>query len=620
MCGPCQTIVDVSHCGKHQLDLHLQKTKCKKNRSLMSTLKPIEQNTLMQPLLRNIQRAEIIFAATIAKQDLAMSKAPKLVLSNKHMYIDSQIAKDMSESRTKATCIIKNVMSPVFLNNLVKELKMNKFGLLVDETTTIDTKSVICLRVRFFDVTVQSCFLALIQYEDGTAEGLFNTIKSFLDKHGIPLTNISSFCSDGANVVSGANNSVMSRLKEINPHLLVMKCLSHTANLIASHACDELPEVLTRFMNGICNYFSNSSKRRRKFESLQESFNVPLHKLISKSKTRWLSTEHCVNRILEQWEPLKAFFLIEYGDTNEELNFLLDHLKSRTTYSYLLFLKQALAQINRFNLIFQSSGCQIQNMVKESQNLFLFFASQVVKTSYLKANQHNLSNINFNNEDCLLGPNHIDIPSEVSSYMNLNNMDPANVMSLKSNCRKFIIRVCKELLDRLPIFDQNGVLSVLDLHVAMSDYSNIVPVMYRFPNVIDKSPADQLAIEWRMMKLNNDFDASDDTLAFWSSVINYKGATGTPAYPNICKLIKHLLTLPFGTAEVERDFSLLSIIKNKLRNCLKIETVDALLRVRENVPYDMNLFEPCEMMFTNFNSAMYRKKKDDSEVNSSNRN
>jgi hypothetical protein len=122
-----------------------------------------------------------------------------------------------------------------------------------------------------------------MSYEDGTAEGLFNTIKAFFDKHSIPLTNITSFCSDGANVVSGVNNSVMTRLKELNPNLFVVKCLSHTANLIATHACEELPEQLTRFMNGICNYFSNSSKRRKQFEALQASFNVPLHQLINVS-------------------------------------------------------------------------------------------------------------------------------------------------------------------------------------------------------------------------------------------------------------------------------------------------------------------------------------------------
>lgn len=105
-----------------------------------------------------------------------MNKASQLIISNRYMFVDSQIAQDMSESRAKATAIIKNVISPVYLEELVQLLRVNKFGLLVDETTTIDTKSVMGLRVRFFDSRLQSCFLKLLAYEDGTADGLFTVV------------------------------------------------------------------------------------------------------------------------------------------------------------------------------------------------------------------------------------------------------------------------------------------------------------------------------------------------------------------------------------------------------------------------------------------------------------
>jgi hypothetical protein len=95
---------------------------------------------------------------------------------------------------------------------------------------------------------------------------------------------------------------------------------------------------------------------------------------------------------------------------------------------------------------------------------------------------------------------------------------------------------------------------------------------------------------------------------FWSTIINHKSADGHALYPLITKVIRYVLSFGFGTAEVERDFSLLSIIKTKLRNRLKIETVDALMRVRENIPNDLNLFEPGEKMFALFNSQMYNKK------------
>jgi hypothetical protein len=79
-------------------------------------------------------------------------------------------------------------------------------------------------------------------------------------------------------------------------------------------------------------------------------------------------------------------------------------------------------------------------------------------------------------------------------------------------------------------------------------------------------------------------------------------------YPCIGRVIRHVLALPYGTAGVERDFSLVNIIKNKLRNKLNTDTLEALLRVREFIPKKFSSFEPTERMFSLMNSAIYKKK------------
>ena len=48
------------------------------------------------------------------------------------------------------------------------------------------------------------------------------------------------------------------------------------------------------------------------------------------------------------------------------------------------------------------------------------------------------------------------------------------------------------------------------------------------------------------------------------------------------------MALGVSTAGVERDFSILNIIKNKMRNRLKTSTVESLMRVRESVPADIS--------------------------------
>ena len=66
-------------------------------------------------------------------------------------------------------------------------------------------------------------------------------------------------------------------------------------------------------------------------------------------------------------------------------------------------------------------------------------------------------------------------------------------------------------------------------------------------------------------------------------------------------MIKLIIILPFGTASVERDFSIVSIIKNKLRNRLDTTTLDALVRAREFHPNDILNFIPTQEMYNLFN-------------------
>lgn len=64
-----------------------------------------------------------------------------------------------------------------------------------------------------------------------------------------------------------------------------------------------------------------------------------------------------------------------------------------------------------------------------------------------------------------------------------------------------------------------------------------------------------------------------------------------------------MLCLPFSNAIVERAFSIMNIIKNKLRNKMAVKTTDAILRVRFNMPQGGCVnFQPTKDMLKKFNS------------------
>ncbi|KYN18236.1 hypothetical protein ALC57_09483 [Trachymyrmex cornetzi] len=83
-------------------------------------------------------------------------------------------------------------------------------------------------------------------------------------------------------------------------------------------------------------------------------------------------------------------------------------------------------------------------------------------------------------------------------------------------------------------------------------------------------------------------------------------AGGHKRFGHISKLVLALMSLPFSNASVERTFSIINIIKDKLRNRMSVETADTILRIRSNLPNGCIAFEPTEDMLNKFNSeTMY---------------
>ncbi|TGZ35073.1 Uncharacterized protein DBV15_08978 [Temnothorax longispinosus] len=63
-----------------------------------------------------------------------------------------------------------------------------------------------------------------------------------------------------------------------------------------------------------------------------------------------------------------------------------------------------------------------------------------------------------------------------------------------------------------------------------------------------------------------------------------------------------MLCLPFSNAVVERAFSIMNVIKNKLRNRMAVKTADAIMRIRFNMPQGCKNFQPTINMLKKFNS------------------
>ena len=141
-----------------------------------------------------------------------------------------------------------------------------------------------------------------------SAENIFDALLEAFTEDCIPWSNVLCFCSDGANVMRGRNNSVMTRIVTKQPLAYAMYCSCHILALCASKAATRFDDELQNLQVDIAYHFENSLKRYAALEEAQVRFSLPKHRMVKPAITRWLALEQSINRVLEQWRALKKFF------------------------------------------------------------------------------------------------------------------------------------------------------------------------------------------------------------------------------------------------------------------------------------------------------------------------
>ena len=119
--------------------------------------------------------------------------------------------------------------------------------------------------VRYFDKSVLGVVdrpLTTVVVEDGSALGLYASLKILLEKRGIPMQTISSLGGDNCLSTMRIKNDFQKLLKDDLPFLFVMGCVSHSFAMCANHAVTILLSYLKGFLEDLTFYFSRSSKRK----------------------------------------------------------------------------------------------------------------------------------------------------------------------------------------------------------------------------------------------------------------------------------------------------------------------------------------------------------------------
>ena len=116
------------------------------------------------------------------------------------------------------------------------------------------------------------------------------------------------FCSDTCNLMFGENHSVYTLLQEAISDFEALKCGDHIAHLCARDGVRILPHIFERICHLVYDYIYGSSKRVRKWITLQTKMFVKALKIRKPNFIRWLSYYQCMERIYQRWSLLIIYF------------------------------------------------------------------------------------------------------------------------------------------------------------------------------------------------------------------------------------------------------------------------------------------------------------------------
>ena len=362
-CTVCNRDVSVVDLRKHEQTRAFQKSQ-----SGATSLTSYFTSTRGPTREQSVIEAEVKFSYFLGEHHIPLCVADHCAKLFVSMFPDSAIAKSFKCGRKKATAVVEVVVHEVKQGILSRLKESQFFSIQIDETTDIGINQQCGVMLRFFDTTegkVRCTFYKLVTLESATADGIFQCLDNlFSDDGPLKYSNLVGLGSDGASVMLGSRNSVLTRLQTEQPRIVSFHCNCHIAALIANHACKELPGYLDDLTVQIWYFFQKSPKRQRVFQEFQQFVDVKPHKLLKAGQTRWLSLEICVNRLLEQYEALLSYFRSS-SENLATVRRITQSLENPLSRLFLMFLSDALPVINIFNKMMQQQSPALHSLKQE---------------------------------------------------------------------------------------------------------------------------------------------------------------------------------------------------------------------------------------------------------------
>jgi len=476
---------------------------------------------------------------------------------------------------------------------IIEDLGDDYFAILADESSDVYQKEQLALCIRYVDKKgrVVERFLGIVHVENTTSLTLKNAIEKLLMDHSLSLSRIRGQGYDGASNMKGALNGLKKLIMDESPSAYYVHCFAHQLQLTLVAVAKENQDCKCFFeqLGLLLAAIGNSCKRLQMLRVAQAEHVIEALELgeIESGRglnqemglgrpgdTRWGSHYKTIQHIILMYEPIRKV-LQEIGDDPEykESGKAEMALCSLESFEF-VFLAHLLDTIFGYT---DDLNCALQKRDQDIVNAISLIYLTKTQLELLREDNGWESFLADVTSFCV--KRKIDVPNMDDIYKAAGRSKRKYVKL--TNYHRFkvdmflgiIDRQLKELNDR---FDEVNT----DLLIYMSSFNpkdsfaafdkeNLMKLAKFYPK--DFSVTELRRLSYQLGKFIIDVRGDErfrkvKNIAELSVLLVETDKHAIHAY--VYKLLKLVLLLPVATASVERAFSALNFVKNKLRNSM----------------------------------------------------
>ena len=487
-----------------------------------------------------------------------------------------------------------NIVCDTLKADMYYAMKNSPFSISIDTSSDVHGHTYLAICIRYleennFERPVTKLFSILPITDSSTGETISNKIMTQIFVNDDVKLNLMGIVTDDGPNMTGCDQGVSQRLKDVCKHIVIFKDISHGLNNIFKKALKAIPAKIPGIVKSICTHFHRSIQRTALLKQILIDKNMKSLEILNMTDTRWLSIRDSIERILDLWIGLETYFA-KYGSDTQKDYF------SAANQLAIKILELLVNNIVDCNEHFQTENLLYNEVFEKMKHSYVVIANIIIKKDRKSMDFDKVFAIPFEkntHKDIRAGK----FDAEVKTIL-VTSQDFETEYLMKYDS-------IKELLTQVSQSEKEEILSasIRFLYICLhqmknnlpfsNEYLNLSQVLFfeeefnedkwlklrdLFPNVLrTRKQRDDFATEVRKMeytynKIKARIMISPNRI---SPIMVWRNEFSI--YPNVSLMANALFVLPYSSVPVERVFSTMKDILSAKRNRLTVDNMEACL-------------------------------------------